>query len=67
MPMQAKKVIPTEKKKPGRKPTGRDPLMAFRVPPRIRARIQKLAEQKGFSLSKAIVWVLDKHLPKGDD
>jgi hypothetical protein len=60
----SKKVIPTEKKKPGRRPTGRDPLMALRVPPEIRGRIEEFAKQKGITLSKAILHVLEKHLPK---
>ena len=57
-----KKVIPTEKKK--RAPKGRDPLMALRVPPRIRARIESYAAENGLTLSRAILAVLDKHLPK---
>jgi len=61
-----KKVIPKERKKPGRKPTGRDPLMALRVPPEIRARIEEYAAEKGVNLSKAILAVLDKHLPRRD-
>jgi hypothetical protein len=62
-----KKVIPSEKKKRGRKPTGKDPLMALRVPPDIRSRVEKLAAEKGMTLSKAILSVLDKHLPKDTD
>ncbi len=59
-----KKVIPSEKKKPGRKPTGKDPLMALRVPPEIRSRVEVLAKAEGLTLSKAILSVLEKHLPK---
>jgi hypothetical protein len=62
-----KKVIPFQKKKPGRKPTGKDPLMALRVPPDIRARVEKLAAETGMTLSKAILSVLEKHLPKDED
>jgi hypothetical protein len=51
----------------GRKPTGKDPLMAFRVPPAIRSRVEKLAKEKGVTLSKAILAVLDKHLPKNGE
>jgi len=61
-----KKVIPREKKKPGRKPTGKDPLMALRVPPKVRRRVEKLATEKGITLSKAILSVLEKHLPKAE-
>ena len=62
----SKKVQPRAKKKPGRKPTGKDPPMGLRVPVEIRVRIEKLARQKGVTLSKAILSVLDKHLPKID-
>lgn len=61
----SKKVIPG-KKKPGRKPTGKDPLMALRVPPKLRKRVEKLAGEKGITLSKAIISVLEKHLPKAE-
>ena len=40
--------------------------MGLRVPVEIRVRIEKLARQKGVTLSKAILSVLDKHLPKTD-
>ena len=62
-----KKVIPTKKKKPGRKPTGKDPLMALRVPPEIRSRVERLAKEKGLTLSKAILAVLEKYLPKSEE
>lgn len=61
----SKKVKPPEKKKPGRKPTGKDPIMGLRVPPGIRMRIEDFAAEKGVTLSKAILEVLERHLPKG--
>lgn len=64
MKIASKKVKPTEKKKPGRKPTGKDPLMAFRAPPEIRERVEAYAAENNVTLSKAILAVLDKHLPK---
>jgi hypothetical protein len=67
MKTTSKKVIPRKKGKPGRKPTGKDPLMAMRVPPKIRVRVEKLAREKGVTLSKAILSVLEKHLPKGEE
>ena len=57
-----RKVIPGKKKKPDRK--GKDPLMALRVPPKVRKRVERLAREKGLTLSKAILSVLEKHLPK---
>ena len=62
----SKKVIPSKKKKSGRKPTGKDPLMALRVPPKVRKRVEKFAREKGLTLSKAILSVLERHLPKAE-
>jgi hypothetical protein len=62
----SKKVIPRKKRRPGRKPTGKDPLMALRVPPKVRKRVEKLAREKGVTLSKAILSVLERHLPKAE-
>lgn len=65
--MKASKKVKPAKKKPGRKPTGKDPIMGLRVPPGIRRRVERLAKQEGLTLSKAILSVLEKHLPKGDE
>jgi hypothetical protein len=63
---------PTEKtgipKKRGRPFTGednRDPVFSLRMPPKIRARAEALAKKDGVALSKAILQVLEEHLPKG--
>jgi hypothetical protein len=37
-----KKVVP--KKKPGRKPTGKDPMLALRAPPEFTARVEDWAK-----------------------
>jgi hypothetical protein len=51
-----KKVIPTEKKKRGRPATGRDPLIALRMPPEERQAVEAWAAEQPdkLSLSKAI-------------
>ena len=64
MTKNVKKNVIQKKGARGRPATGHDPLMAFRVPPEIRERIEGFAREKEISLSKAIVEVLEKHLPK---
>jgi hypothetical protein len=54
-------------KKRGRPYTGednRDPVFSLRMPPAIRQRAEVLAKKDGIALSKAILDVLEKHLPK---
>lgn len=59
-----KKAIPKLEKKRGRPATGKDPVMSLRMPPEIRERAEDVADSKGITLSKAIIEVLAKHLPK---
>jgi hypothetical protein len=49
-----KKVIP---KKPGRKPTGKDPVMSLRMPPGLRREIEDWAKRQDDkpTLSKAVI------------
>jgi predicted DNA-binding protein len=54
-------------KRRGRPATGRDPPFSMRIPPETRRRAEKLAKEKGVTLAKAILSVLDKHLPKGEE
>jgi predicted HicB family RNase H-like nuclease len=54
-------------KKRGRPYTGednRDPVFSLRMPPEIRDRAEARAKKDGVALSKAILHVLEKHLPK---
>ena len=53
-----KKVIP---KKPGRKPTGKDPLFAFRMPREMKDRITAAAPNEP-DFSKALRSVIEKGL-----
>ena len=62
-----RKGITEIKRKPGRPATGKDPIFTMRMPPETRRRAELLALQKGLTLAKAILSVLDKHLPKGKD
>lgn len=55
------------RRKPGRPATGKDPVFTMRMPRTTRARAEKLAKDKGVTLAKAILSVLDRYLPKGEE
>jgi hypothetical protein len=61
-----KKSISAKQKKRGRgRPaTGVTPMVGLRMPPEMRAQVEKLARKDGITLSKAILQIIEKHLPQ---
>lgn len=58
------RVIPKKKRGPGRPATGRDPVMAMRLPNELRAAIDRWATEKGMSRSEAIRTLIEQGLKK---
>ena len=63
----AKSISVKQKKRGrGRPSTGVTPIVGLRMPAKMRKRAEKLAKEKGVTLSKAILSVLEKYLPKAE-
>jgi len=59
-----KTAIPKKRGRPFTGEDNRDPVFSLRMPPEIRDRAQAAADKDGVALSKAILQVLEEHLPK---
>jgi hypothetical protein len=59
-----KTAIPKKRGRPFTGEDNRDPVFSFRMPPQIRERAEAMAKKDGVALSKAILHVLEKYLPR---
>ncbi len=62
--MKSIKVIPKKKRSRGRPATGRDPVLAIRLPDDLRAEVDKWAANQQMTRSKAIRTLIAKGLNK---
>jgi hypothetical protein len=62
--MRKSVTVKHKKRGRGRPATGVTPIVGLRMPPEMREEMEKLAREDRVTLSKKILQVLAKHLPK---